>query len=149
MEKMIKKLVALTLALSIAFGCTTTAFAAGPEEKSNKVTVYDGAGQYVGEFDSFEEFQREYLGVKERSAAVWVLKLILKGIEAYSVLELNKQFTGIDVNKWIGENVTLPIAQGLGTFKLYSVSGGITNPYPPNSYQYQQFNKTNYYWVKQ
>lgn len=147
--KMMKKLLALTLALSIAFGCTTTAFAAEPEEKSNKVTVYNGAGQYVGEFDSFEEFQREYLGIKERSAAVWIVKIVLTAIDVYSVLELNKQFTGVDINGWISQNITLPVQQGLGTFKLYSVSGGMTNPYPPNSYQYQQFNKTNYYWVKQ
>jgi len=152
MKKTMKKLMAFVLTLSIIFGCTMTAFAAEPDRVEGKVEVYNGAGQYIGTFDSFEEFQMEYLGANERSivgAAKFVLKIILEALNTYSVFETCKELTGKDVNGWITENVTLPIGQGLGTFKLYSVSGGITNPYPPNSYQYSQYNKTNYYWVKQ
>lgn len=47
----------------------------------------------------------------------------------------------------IRNNVVIPFTDEAKKMQLYSVSGGITNPYPPNSYQYSQFNKTNYYWV--
>lgn len=43
----------------------------------------------------------------------------------------------------------LVASEGLKNMDLYSLSGGITNPYPPHSSQYHQFNRTNYYWVVQ
>lgn len=148
MKKTMKRWMAFVLFLSIMFGATTTALAAEPEKKE-KVVVYDGAGQYIGEFDSITDFQREYSGIKQRSAVKWIVKIVRAALEAYEIVEINEEFTGIDINGWIDKNITLPISQGLGTFRLYSISGGITNPYPPNSYQYSQFNKTNYYWVKE
>lgn len=148
MKRRLKKWLACILTLTIILGYSTAAFAAESKERTAKITVYDGEGQYIGEFDSLSEFQQEYLGIKERSAVKWIVEIFLRALEMYDILEVNKEFTGVDINGWIDKNVTLPIAQGLGTFKLYSVSGGMTNPYPPNSYQYKQFNKTNYYWVK-
>lgn len=142
---------AMILAATMVLGCSVTASAAEIKETKETISVYDGSGQYIGEFDSLEEFEREYLGNNgnQRSGLRWVLKILKYALETYDVLEAVKDFTGIDVNGWISAHVVLPAVEGVAKFRLYSVSGGITNPYPPNSYQYHQFDRTNYYWVQE
>lgn len=79
----------------------------------------------------------------------WLLSLAA----AYGVVAMINDFhyllTGVDLKVWLRENVIIPVTEGLKNMDLYSLSGGITNPYPPHSSQYHQFNRTNYYWVVQ
>ncbi|MDB2074362.1 hypothetical protein PMZ66_01965 [Clostridium paraputrificum] len=103
------------------------------------------------EFESMEDFQTECLGVNEnqKGAVTW----LLTAATIYGVISMINDvryiLTGVDAKVWIRENVVVPFYQEAKNMKLYSVSGGISNPYQPHSYQYIQFNQTNYYWVVQ
>lgn len=148
MKKIIVTMMALVMFVT-AFGITPLNANAASKEETGKVTVYDGSGAYVGEFDSIEEFQREVLGrnAQQRGVAAWLVTASAVYGVVTLILDVSYLFTGIDAKVWIRENVMVPFFDEAKKMELYSVSGGITNPYPPNSYQYQQFNKTNYYWV--
>lgn len=127
------------------------------EETGSGVKVYNGAGVFVGEYDSVQDFERAFLstrgttglGVEPRGPIEW----LLAASAVYGVISMINDacymFTGIDPKVWIRENVVVPFTNELKNMDLYSLSGGITNPYPPNSSQYHEFNRTNYYWVVQ
>lgn len=146
-----RKILSMILVMSILLcnlgamtsNATTTA------DNSIKVSVYNVRGEYIGDFDSVQQFESEYLGINPNQKGVG--SLILSIAAAYGVLSMVMDatyvFTGIDVKVWVRNNVVIPFTEGARNMKLYSLSGGIVNPYPPNSYQYSQFNKTNYYWV--
>lgn len=115
------------------------------------VTVYNGMGEYVGEFESFQDFQIDFLGINEnqRGVGTWLMTVAA----VYGVIsmfnDLSYLFTGIDAKVWTRENVVVPFYEASKKMKLYSVSGGLSNPYPPHSYSYILYNQTNYYWVVQ
>lgn len=148
------KILSLAVALAILFtGIIPMNVHAQEKQDAQKIAVYDGSGAFVGEFDSYEEFEREVLGINEDSKSVieglrWIVKIIRYAIDAYNIVELVSDLTETDIHGLIGEHVILPTWNGVQNFKLMSVSGGITNPYPANSYQYHQFYKTNFYWVE-
>ena len=152
MRNRLKKCVlfAVSLSMLLSLSLTASASEAKPLE-SEKITVCNGDGQYIGEFDSMEEFESEFLGIKgERSSAArWLFRILKHAVGTYDVLEMVDDFTGIDINGWIAEHVILPVKEAAAKFSLYSVSGGITNPYPPHSYQYILYDRTNYYWVEE
>lgn len=150
-----KKVIAMMLALVMFVAtCGFPSMNVSAAEKSEKVTVYDGSGAYVGEFDSIEDFEREVLGTDKNSRSEiieglrCIAKIIMRALETYSIVETVSDISQVDINGLIGDKIVLPVWNGIKTFKLMSVSGGITNPYPPNSYQYSQFYKTNFYWVE-
>ena len=118
---------------------------------NSPVTVYNGMGEYVGEFESIEDFQTKFLGINEnqKGVAAWLLTAATIYGVVSMINDVSYILTGIDAKVWIRENVAVPFYQEAKNMKLYSVSGGISNPYPPHSYQYIQFNQTNYYWVVQ
>ena len=103
------------------------------------------------EFESMEDFQTECLGVNENQKGA--VARLLTSATIYRMISMINDvsyiLTGVDAKVWIRENVVVPFYQEAKNMKLYSVSGGISNPYPPHSYQYIQFNQTNYYWVVQ
>lgn len=119
---------------------------------SEGVTIYNGAGQYVGDFQSVEEFESKVLGINknERGPVVaWIMTAAAVYGAVSMINDASYLLTGIDAKVWIRENVIVPFYDYIRTMRLYSSSGGIDNPYPPHSYQYTQFNRTNYYWVVQ
>lgn len=150
-----KRILSFVLALAILFaGMVPIDVQATEAQNTEKITVYNGAGEFVGEFDSYEEFETEILGINEETRGIvdglrWIIKIILTAINAYSTVETVSDITGRDIHALIGDKILLPAWNGVKQhFKLMSVSGGITNPYPLNSYQYNQFYKTNFYWVE-
>ncbi len=148
MKKIIATMLALTMFVTACNFSLLNVKAAEPEE-SKKITVYDGAGVYVGEYDSIKEFEKEILGIdsKQRAVPAWIMTALTAYGAITLVVDVTYLLTGVDAKEWARENVIIPFYEAAKTMKLYSVSGGITNPYPPNSYQYHQYNKTNYYWV--
>ena len=122
------------------------------------VKVYNGAGELIGEFDSMQDFERDFWGageVHELNAeprtplGEWLLNAsAIHGVISM-INDICYMFTGVDPKVWIRENVVVPVTDALANMDLYSLSGGITNPYPPHSSQYHDFNRTNYYWVVQ
>lgn len=121
------------------------------ETNEKPVTIYNGIGEYVGEFKSIQDFQEKYLGINpyQRGVGTW----LLTAATIYGVIsminDISYLFTGVDAKVWVRENVVVPFYESAKTVKLYSVSGGIDNPYPPHSYEYTIFNRTNYYWAVQ
>ena len=64
MRNRLKKCVlfAVSLSMLLSLSLTASASEAKPLE-SEKITVYNGDGQYIGEFDSMEEFESEFLKI--------------------------------------------------------------------------------------
>jgi len=148
MKKIIATALALVMFVTACNFSLLNVNAAEPKE-SKKITIYDGAGVYVGEFDSIEEFEKEILGIdsKQRTVPAWIMTAVTVYGAITLVVDVTYLLTGVDAKEWARENVVIPFYESAKTMKLYSASGGITNPYHPNSYQYHQYNKTNYYWV--
>lgn len=146
----------------------TNAFAAEISENiasASQYTVYNGYGEIVYIADNLEEAEAEayIFGVNEGNStrsprSGWLMaktlieiatRLILVGVIIYEVNGVMAgESTIIDVI-----DVTFPastlkeIAENRNTIYVYSSSGVVVNPYPPNSYQGSQWYKTNFYCV--
>lgn len=148
-----RRILSMFLVISILL-CNFGAITANADTITNnttKVSIYNASGEFIGEFESIQEFEIEYLGINpnQRGVGTWILTVAASYGVVSMFIDIAYVFTGVDVKTWVRNNVVVPFTEEVKNMKLYSVSGGITNPYPPNSYQYSQFNKTNYYWVVQ
>lgn len=157
MKRLISVCMALVMLLTV-FPLNAFATNLGNEETDSGVKVYNGAGKFIGEYDSVQDFKRNFLGTcgtQEASVEprVPIGAWLISASAVYGVISMINDacylFTGIDAKVWIRENVVVPFTNELKNMELYSLSGGISNPYPPNSSQYHEFNRTNYYWVVQ
>lgn len=163
----VKRIVSLVLCMSVLFGTMgSNVFAAENNEKAASATqykVYNGYGEIVYTADSLEEAEAYISGTNEgtstRSArSAWLAaktlikigaKLALSGAVLY---EVNGVMTGestiIDViDLFFPASSLAEMATNRDVIYVYSSSGLVVNPYPPNSYQGSQWYRTNFYCV--
>lgn len=146
-----------------------TAFAAErtPENKEAAYKVYNGYGEVIYEADSLEEAEA-YLnaicgnaGTKSaRSTGMLAAKTMIKGLGIagaiitaglviYNVkgVAMGEKDVIDVIDCFFPASTLLEIANNKSYIYVYSSSGTVVNPYPPNSYQVAQWYKTNFYCV--
>lgn len=158
--KKFRSFICATLSFLMITSSSLTTFAYANQQKSNTletnksvnstVEVYNGMGEYVGEFKSIQEFERELpIANDEKGVGAW----LLTAASIYGVISMFNDasylLTGVDLKVWVRNEVIVPYYNSRKTMKLYSVSGKTSNPYPPHSAAYNDFKRTNYYWVVQ
>lgn len=163
----IKRIVSLVLCMSVLFGTMgANAFAAENNKNVASATqykVYNGYGEIVYTADSLEDAEAYISGTNEgtstRSArSAWlVAKTLIKvgttlALSGAVLYEVNGVMAGestiIDViDLFFPASTLVEMATNRDVIYVYSSSGVVVNPYPPNSYQGSQWYRTNFYCV--
>lgn len=143
-----KKILCFMLTLCIILTSSISSFANGlsVESEPNKkeiVHIYDGSGELI-ETMTEEEFEASE---NQRASGTLIVRIFAALGVVSTIAWCTEALTGVNVANWIYNNVSLPIYKATKTMRIYSRSGGITNPYPPNSYQGAMWKKNNFYVV--
>lgn len=158
-KRMKKNVCSLLLMISILISnlFPISVYASGLEEYKYypNIEVHNGVGEQIYSLNLKTELEKKQLEIDKidrteiepRGVGTW----ILTAATAYGIVSMVNDtcylLTGLDPKVWIRENVIVPFYSSSKTMMLYSINGGITNPYPPNSSQYHEFKRTNFYWV--
>ena len=140
-----KKIVMLIIGVALFFSGMGINAVAKEVETDSVIYAYDYNGELIETFKTEEELN-DFLGISKarkaggRLAVAKVLKevgeellykALVEGIEnAYNYLK-NLQ-------------ISIPTLEVGQTATVYSLDGNIYNPYPPNSYQYTTWARTNF-----
>ena len=166
--KRTRKIISLLLSIAIMFGIVgNTAFAAerlSNAERVKKYVVYNGNGEILYEAESLTDAENYMMGrntnCRSTRGIIKIAKAVIDAVSpvgkvvvgALTIYEINQTMAGkseiidiISIHFPISE--LLKIAANKQAVYVYSKSGLIQNPYPPNSYQGSQWYKTNFYCV--
>lgn len=158
-----KKLLSLCLVFSLLCSLVTPAFAVDntplPTEKNYK--VYNGYGEIIYEADTLEEAE-VYLNslsgsrsvsrsaiLAARTAIKIVTTIVLVDCTIYTVqgVLLGKADLIDIIDLFFPIETLMEIEKNREYISVYTSSGTIVNPYPPNSYQGTRWIKDNFYCV--
>lgn len=163
----VKRIISFVLCMSVLFGTMgLSVFAAENNEKAtstNQYKVYNGYGEIVYTADSLEDAEAYISGTNEGTStcsarSAWMIaKTLIKLIPTLTLIgatyyTVNSAMVGestvIDIiDIYFPASTLIEIAENRNVIYVYSTSGLVVNPYPPNSYQGSQWYKTNFYCV--